>query len=570
MGSEGVRTLLVGIDAACLPVLEPLFDDDVTPTLADLVEGGAHGPLESQVPPWTPSAWPSIYTGTNPGKHGVFDFLSFDGYDWEVVNATHVRERTVWELLDRHDRSSVVVNAPVTYPPRPFDGALVPGYVAPEDPTCHPEGLLADVRSAVDDYRVYPREYTVEAFREVARQRGAAFRYLADRFDPDFGFLQFQVTDTVFHRIPEDEAVRAVYEAVDEAVADALDACDPENVLVVSDHGMGRYDGYEFRPNEFLREAGYVETVRGGEGMPTWSGVRDRKLKAGEDATGSTTGDATDGDVAGDAATGDATAPTADDSGVGGAALDDPVGRAGQRLVAGAARLGLTTQRLGAALERVGLADAVAAVVPQRWVKAGSEQVDFPASTAYVRSRTECGVRLDVVGREPDGTVPPDEYEPVRREVIDALAAVETPDGEPVFEEVAPREAYFAGPEADRAVDVVTVPAAFDHLLSTTLAGSQFGPPAEPYNHKRHGVVAVRGPAAADCDLAGAHVFDVAPTVLATFGLAADERMDGTSLVPGPGEREYPDFEPEAVDRAAPDDGTVEERLADLGYLEHS
>jgi predicted AlkP superfamily phosphohydrolase/phosphomutase len=534
MGSEGLRTLLVGLDAACGPVLERLSDDDAVPTLDGLLAAGERGPLESQIPPWTPSAWPSIYTGTNPGKHGVFDFLSFDGYDWEVVNATHVRERTLWELLDLHDRSSVVVNAPVTHPPRPFDGALVPGYVAPEDPDCHPEGLLAELRDAIGGYRVYPRgdAPVTDRYTEVVRMRGAAFRHLVDRFRPDFGFLQFQVTDTVFHEQPEDGAVREVYATVDDEIGAVLEDCDPTNVLVVSDHGMGEVGGHEFRANEFLRDAGYVEAVRGGEGMPTWSTVRDGQLKR--------------------------------------AAAADPDAAAGpgSALVAAAARVGVTSQRVGAALERVGLADAVAARVPDAVVRAGSEQVDFADSDAYARSRTECGVRINLEGREPAGTVPPDEYEAVRRELIERLSAVRTPEGDPVFETVARREAYFGGPEADRAVDVVTVPAGFDHLLSTTLAGDQFGPPSEPWNHKRDGIVAVTGPAAERCDLSGAHVFDVAPTVLATFGLAADERMDGTSLVEDAGVRAYPAFDPGSAVRASPDEGAVEERLADLGYLE--
>ena len=149
MDRTSLQTLLVGIDAGCRSVLDPLFAEGALPNLRSVFEAGAAGPLESQIPPWTPSAWPSLYTGVNPGKHGVFGFLDFDGYDWDVVNATSVREHALWQLLDRHGLSSVVVNVPVTHPPRAFDGALVPGYTAPESPTCHPEGLLDDVRDAI-------------------------------------------------------------------------------------------------------------------------------------------------------------------------------------------------------------------------------------------------------------------------------------------------------------------------------------------------------------------------------------------------------------------------------------
>ncbi|WP_254861834.1 alkaline phosphatase family protein [Halovivax gelatinilyticus] len=534
-GDTGLETLLVGIDAACERVLDPLFAADELPTLASIFGRGASGPLESQVPPWTASAWPSMYTGMNPGKHGVFSFLSFEGYDWDVVNATDVKERTLWELLSRHGKRSVVVNAPVTHPPREFDGALIPGYTAPENPECHPSGLLDEVRAEIGDYRVYPAGDSADDYRECVEFRGEAFRYLSDRFDPDFGFLQFQVTDTVFHERPgADDVVNAIYREVDRQVADVIDACDPETIVVASDHGMGPYDGYEFRVNSFLREKGLVETVRGGRGMPTWSQAREDGLKDGRD-------DGTDSSSPG----------------------------ALERSMAALASVGLTSQRIGAALDRVGLAEPVARRVPDSLVSAGTEQVDFPASAAYVRSRIELGVRLNLQGREPNGVVPPSAYDDVRISLMNELRALTTPDGDPVFETVAPREAYFHGPESDCAVDIVTVPAEYDHFLSATLRAEQFGEPTEPWNHKSQGVVAVSGERVDVREGVGAaHLTDVAPTVLATLGIPADERMDGTVLpcVHPIATTAYPRFESDRDESTAND--RVERRLADLGYLE--
>ncbi|THE62761.1 phosphodiesterase [Salinadaptatus halalkaliphilus] len=531
-----LRTLLVGIDAACDRVLAPLFDDDEVPTLESIYRDGTSAGLESQIPPWTASAWPSLYTGKNPGKHGVFGFLSFEGYEWDVVNATGVREPTLWELLDRHDKTSVVVNAPVTHPTRPFNGALIPGYTAPEDPDCHPEGLLEDVREEIGEYRVYPDEDAADlgsAYSDCVRMRGEAFRYLTDRFDPEFGFLEFQATDSIFHEEPDnDAAIRAIYRELDRQLAAILERCDPDTVVVASDHGMGPYRGTEFRVNDYLHSEGYVETRRGGDGMPTWATVRDDALKDGQEAT-------------------------------------DREAGVSERAMVSAARLGLTSQRLGAVLERLGLADLVASHAPTGMVSAGATQVDFPESDAYVRSRIELGVRINLEGREPNGVVPEEEYEVVRTQLIDALRSVTTPEGEPLFAAVRPREDYFHGPESDRAVDIVTVPAEFDHFLSATLRGEAFGQPTEPWNHKLEGTIAVHG---AGIDhargLGDAHLFDIAPTVLATLGVPAGDRMDGSVLpcVDPVGERSYPRAdERQSVETA---DADVEARLADLGYLE--
>jgi len=534
---SSLQTLLVGIDAACDRVLAPLFEDNEIPTLKSIYRNGTSGTLESQIPPWTASAWPSLYTGMNPGKHGVYGFLSFDGYDWDVVNATDVRERTLWELLDRHGVTSVVVNVPVTYPPRAFDGALVPGYTAPEDPDCHPDGVLEDVREAIGEYRVYPdADDTTDLgtkYNDCVRMRGEAFRYLADRYDPEFGFVEFQATDSVFHKRPDDTAaISAIYREVDRQLNEILEAHEPTSVIVASDHGMGPYDGHEFRVNEYLREAGFVETERGGTGMPTWATVRDDNLKEGKEATEYEPG-------------------------------------VGERAMAAAARVGLTSQRLGAVFERLGLEDLVAAYAPAGLVSAGATQVDFRESSAYVRSRIELGVRINLEGREPDGVVPPEDYEDVRDRIIDALREVTTPDGEPIFEGVGRREKYFYGPESDDAVDIVTVPADFEHFISATLRDEQFGPPSEPWNHKLEGTVAAYGD---DIDRAAgvgdAHLFDIAPTVLSTLGIPFDERMDGDPLpcVESAGTRQYPRLEADRSVETADED--VEKRLADLGYIE--
>ena len=532
-----MQTLLLGLDAACFPVLQPMFEEDELPNLRSVFEDGTAGALESQIPPWTASAWPSLYTGVNPGKHGVFDFLRFDGYDWDIVNATDVRQRTLWEYVDEAGLTSVVVNVPVTGPPADIDGAIVPGYLSSESPECHPEGVLGDVRDVVGDYRVYAHRETDEHggeerfndYLELTRMRGEAFRYLSDRFDPEFGFVQFQKTDAVFHDYPGDqEKVRQIYRAVDEQVGEILKRCDPRTVIVASDHGIGEYDGYEVRVNQFLREHGAVETTTDGQRVPSWFQIKDERL-------------------------------TRDETGMTGRSLLE-------RIATFAAEFGLTYQRGKAVLEQLGLADFVGRHVPVGAVFAASNSVDFSSSCAYVRSSSELGVRLNVEGRDPDGVIPPDEYDSVRDELIGVLSSVTTPKGNPVFEEVVPREKYIYGPHADEAVDVIIVPSNFQHELSALVA-KRFGEP-EPWNHKRHGIVALAGENIdTEADLNAAHLFDIAPTVLGTLDIAPATLMDGKVLPPvdAPDAQAYPRYE--SKPQTATKDEDVADRLADLGYL---
>ncbi|WP_101298244.1 alkaline phosphatase family protein [Halegenticoccus soli] len=537
-----MEALLIGIDAGCLPVFERLYEKDAIPNIKEICEGGVCGPLESQIPPWTPSAWPSMYTGVNPGKHGVYGFVDFDGYDWSVVTADDVREHAIWELLDEHGMSSVVVNVPVTHPPDEIDGAIVPGFIGPENPVCHPEGTLDELKRELGEYRVYPAysrgddkvtdDEKMDEYCRLVRMRGGAFRYLADKHRPDFGFVQFQKTDTVFHEFAGDaEKVERVYRVTDEEIGKILEEADPKRVFIASDHGMGPYEKYEFRINEYLRDKGYVETRKGGKGMPSWNPIRNQLREGHHEETW-------------------------EPSTV-------------ERIAAYAAKFGLTAERVGKGLKTVGLDGVARRYAPRNVTRTANEQVDFPSSKAYMRARTELGIRINLEGREPNGVVPAEEYDSVRADLIEYLRGVSTPDGDPMFEDVAPREEYFHGPYVEKAVDIVTVPNDFEQFLSAQVLDGYFAPPTEPWNHKLDGVFAAKG---VDIDrsaaLEGAHLFDVAPTIMSALGIPYSDRMDGRSLpvVADAGAREYDPYEHEEADSLA-DDG-VQDRLADLGYLE--
>jgi predicted AlkP superfamily phosphohydrolase/phosphomutase len=236
--------------------------------------------------------------------------------------------------------------------------------------------------------------------------------------------------------------------------------------------------------------------------------------------------------------------------------------------VAALSALGLSPARAAGVLEAAGLLGVARRFAPEGVVSAAgvSERVDFAESTAYMRLPVELGVRLNVAGREPEGVVPPDEYESVRADLIDLLSGVTTPDGDPMFERVAPREAVFDGPRVEDAVDVVTVPAGFENFPAAQLRGDVFGAPGEPWNHKLHGVVGVNGPDVPERETSDAHLLDVAPTVLSLLGVPLSDRMEGSPLVGDrPPTRAYDRPDREQTD--PPGEG-VEAHLSNLGYLD--
>jgi predicted AlkP superfamily phosphohydrolase/phosphomutase len=64
--------VIIGLDGGTAAVIsEP---DAALPNITAPRLDGAHAALQSTTPPITAAAWPSMMTGWNPGRHGMYDF----------------------------------------------------------------------------------------------------------------------------------------------------------------------------------------------------------------------------------------------------------------------------------------------------------------------------------------------------------------------------------------------------------------------------------------------------------------------------------------------------------------
>jgi predicted AlkP superfamily phosphohydrolase/phosphomutase len=92
------KLLIFGIDGGTFDMIKPMLKEGKLPHLGRLMDEGIHGVLESTIPPLTAPAWATFFTGKNPGKHGIYDFVwqSTDKSDRPLVNAASIRGKTVW------------------------------------------------------------------------------------------------------------------------------------------------------------------------------------------------------------------------------------------------------------------------------------------------------------------------------------------------------------------------------------------------------------------------------------------------------------------------------------------
>ena len=76
------RVVVLGLDGMDPKLAEKYMDQGKLPNLAKLRQEGCFQRLATTVPPISPVAWSSFQTGSNPGKHNIFDFLTRDKHSY--------------------------------------------------------------------------------------------------------------------------------------------------------------------------------------------------------------------------------------------------------------------------------------------------------------------------------------------------------------------------------------------------------------------------------------------------------------------------------------------------------
>lgn len=530
------RCVAVWLDGTSVSLLRRLVSEGEMPRLAALLEVAATVPLDHGASRLTGLAGEQLASGLDSADAGRASAVHFDTATYRVSQRGAVVPPVFGEI------GVPVVAFDVSYF-RMQDAPTVRGVLdwGAHDPggpaTSTPPGLLDEI---IERFGPYPaREFVYgftwtdpertrrsgEALAAALRARSEVVRWLLTERLTDWRLAIVGVSEihsaleTLWHGIDAEhalashpsapvagEAVRTIHRALDELIGDIVDAFPDDAVTLFAMHGMG--------PNG----SDVVSMAALGEIVTAWDSGRPTTTTASWDTLANGTPVLPAG-----AAWSPAVAAAMQRVGSGPGVVERVRGVLDRRLP-GAARRRAERQRRRADLEDK----------PLRWIPLTRHAERWPEMRAFaIPSFYDGRVRVNLVGREAQGRVRPEEYDAVLDELETVLRACTDPvSGEPavaaVHRPVAADPFAAGGSEADLVVEYRGRPLGLAHP-ALGVAG--------PYPPRRTGghtdpagvLLSVRGPALVAVPCASAQ--DVAPTLVDIVGGTRPRSFSGRSLV---------------------------------------
>lgn len=557
------KVLFIGLDGATFDVLNPLIDRGLMPRLKQFIDQGVHGPLETTIPPITPTAWVSWMTGKNPGKHGVFEFLLRRKGSGELpdmpVSSRSRDGLPFWDVLGQMGKQAIVTNVPCTYPPGLVNGVMISDFLTPRGrhDFTYPESLIDEIEGKFGPYELYITEvYTKGNVDKILNQlfteleyKTKVNRYLMEQYGWDVFATHYWGTDRFQHELwhlldeshpffdrnEHDANIGRAHEywhAVDSTLGELFDSVDEDaTVYMGSDHGFGPIKKF-LCFNVWLIEEGLLVLKR--DALTLFK-----------------------------------------------RALFN-LGLTPDLAYRSAMKMGLAHLRLS-----VGVTNRSTLMKLANAMMLSLSDVDWSRTVAF--SKGNYGqIFINLRGRESHGIVEPGtEYDSVMRRIIDKLRALVDPETrEALIGDIWRREDLYTGPHSDQSPDIQFLPSDMSNkpLGTLDLTSNKFITPVygNSGDHRMHGIFLGRGPELRrGARVEGARIIDYAPTILHSFGVEVPSDMDGRVLEEiftaeylaenparvsdaiGP-DYSAPDGAPEMTDEESEE---IRARLRGLGYL---
>lgn len=492
------KVIVIGLDGATWNLIRPWAEKGKLSTFGYLMENGAWGILKSTVPPLSPSAWVSIYTGCKPSKHGIFGFVKrkSDSYFYRPISSRDVNKKPIWDILSECGLRCVVINALFVYPPKPVNGILITGLGTPSKDSdfVYPRSYKDIITKKFPKYDVDFNEDLllvsddaksfIRKVEDVTKEQIELTKFFIKNESWDFLFSIFRALDVIQHYFWNDiKLIYNFYRIFDEFIGEILhDYLKDEKfvLFIVSDHGFSKVKKY-FCINNWLEQIGMLRMIE--------KQKKDRSTLI--------------------------TAETV------------------KKIL-----LKLRMRKLVWKLKRTKLLERFLKIIPSEEFKY-IYQIKWDETNAYYYEGSDGIININLKGRDPCGIVEKKDYNDVVAYICNELKKLEDPEtGEKIVERVYTKEELYGSSDNELPDIFILMKEGYRAVAYNKLdSSSVFMPPVHgrilrPADHHINGIFlafgwnVTRGKKVENA----VKLWDIAPTIMNVLSVPAAPYMDGRVL----------------------------------------
>jgi len=282
------------IDCGEHSLLRRLAAEGRMPVLQSLLERGCSIPLTSDAAVIDGGVFQTLLTGVGPGEHGMYKYRQLvpGTYRFERSRAEDCPVPQIWTSLSHRGRRCCVFDVPKAFPSKGFLGQMVASwgaYSPAARPASVPPNLGDDIHRTVGPHPqrsqvpvpATPQEYAQVRDRliEAARLRADACRLMLEREPCDFFVTAFSESHVASHQFWHlRDAGHPLYDAEAAACSDAL-----ERICEAIDSAIGRV--IESLPADahvvVLTQQGVTDNFSGSPCLASWLTRRAGHRKTG-------------------------------------------------------------------------------------------------------------------------------------------------------------------------------------------------------------------------------------------------------------------------------------------------
>jgi predicted dehydrogenase/predicted AlkP superfamily phosphohydrolase/phosphomutase len=536
------RVMVIGWDAADVQLIEQWCAEGLLPNIGRMKARGIWARMQTTAEVVHVSAWPSIFTGTTPDKHGLYH-----AYVMCPGQQSPLRPRPdqspvpfLWKHLSDQGKRCVIMDAFLTCPLENFNGAQIVDWGSWSkfwEPTILPASLKNEIEKkfgpypAEDHSRIgmTPLDDSEGFYRrllEAVSKKADVVKWLMEREEWDLFLVVFGESHPIGHYFWHCQdpshpahasatmdklrhALRDVYVALDKALGQIMECVDERTtVLLVSGDGMGpNYSGSHILSDLLARMGVFNNSQlvnRNGSGDKAGSGASAKKNKT------------------------------------------DLLNMARQMI----------PTSLRARVAKSLFPRSLNEKLSLKWKTAG---IAWNQTRAFlIENANEGYIRINLKGREPQGIVEPGrEYNELCEEIRLTCEQMINPiNGRRAARTVYKTDDLYRGPRRSHMPDII-INWDEEAQVTTELLTEKYGLARSKYaawsispyytgNHRADAFAVVTGPGVAEGKtVEGTSILDLAPTILSRLGVEPSAHMDGR-ILSELGERNDSGSEPQA------------------------